>query len=178
MEFKVNNGDFLAIYANIGMNENLLTDDMPTSLNIIQSKIAKLMVICQGIFYAKHGKKLFDDSFLIDGKNKKEIDKIYFEFIKNYKGEIEERSFSHLDCDADLFLDKVVKYYHDVPINDLDIELRRVYGFEYLSQKEKQALNFEIDNNIFTYIDIIPVAFQLRYKRIEYRTAVNNIFWR
>jgi len=31
----MSNSDFLAIYANIGMNENLLTDDMPASLCII-----------------------------------------------------------------------------------------------------------------------------------------------
>jgi len=174
----MSNSDFLAIYANIGMNENLLTDDMPASLCIMQSKIAKLMVICQGIFYAKHGKKLFDDKFLIDKKNKKEIDRLYFKFIKNHRGEIKERSFDHFDCDVDAFLSRLVKNYQDVPINDLDIELRRVYDFEYLNKKEKQALQFEIDNNIFTYIDIIPVVFDLRYKRIEYRTAGNNIFWR
>ena len=174
----MSSSELLAVYANIGMSDDLVSDDMPLTNVIIQSKIAKLMVFCQGIFYARHGKKLFDDSFLIDGKNKKEIDSVYFEFIKNHKGEIKERSFDHFDCDVDAFLSRLVKNYRDVPINDLDIELRRVYDFEYLNKKEKQALQFEIDNNIFTYIDIIPVVFQLRYKRIEYRTAVNNIFWR
>ena len=132
----MSNSDFLAIYANIGMNENLLADDMPASLWIMQSKITKLMVICQGIFYARHGKKLFDDKFLIDKKNKKEIDRLYFEFIKNHKGEIKERSFDHFDCDVDAFLSRLVKNYRDVPINDLDIELRRVYDFEYLNKKQ------------------------------------------
>ena len=173
----MSNSDFLVIYAKIGMDDNLVSSDMPLTDVIVNSKIAKLMVLAQGIFYAKHGKKLFDDSFLIDGKNKKEIDRLYFEFIKNHKGEIKERSFDHFDCDVDAFLSRLVKNYQDVPINDLDIELRRVYDFDYLNKKEKQALQFEIDNNIFTYIDIIPVVFQLRYKRIEYRTAVNNIFW-
>ena len=174
----MSNSDFLAIYANIGMNENLLTDDIPVSLCIMQSKITKLMVICQGIFYAKHGKKLFDDSFLIDGKNKKEIDMLYLDYIKSYKGEIQEPSSDYFDSEIEGFLSKLVKNYKHVSINDLDIELRRVYDFEYLNKQEKQSLQFEIDNNIFTYIDIIPVVFQLRYKRIEYRTAVNNIFWR
>ena len=69
----MSSSDLLSIYANIGMSDDLVSDDMPLTNTIIQSKIAKLMVICQGIFYAKRGKKLFDDSFLIDGKNKKEF---------------------------------------------------------------------------------------------------------
>ncbi|MGA1151083.1 MAG: hypothetical protein ACO3UL_08365 [Flavobacteriaceae bacterium] len=173
----MSDSDFLVIYAKIGMDDNLVSSNVPLTDVIVNSKITKLMVLAQGIFYAKHGKKLFDDSFL-DDKNKKEIDRIYLEFIKSYKGEIQEPASDYFDSETGEFLSKLVKNYKHVSINDLDIELRRVYDFEYLNKQEKQSLQFEIDNNIFTYIDIIPVVFQLRYKRIEYRTAINNIFWR
>lgn len=172
----MSDSDFLVVYAKIGIDDNLISSDMPLTDVILNSKITKLMVISQGIFYAKHGKKLFDDSFL-DDKNKKEIDRLYLEFIKSYKGEIQEPVLDYFDSESEEFLSKLVENYKHVSINDLDIELRRVYDFEYLNKQEKQSLQFEIDNNIFTYIDIVPVVFQLRYKRIEYRTAVNNIFW-
>lgn len=165
--------DFDSVFLSILRHKDLF--DRSVDLDMMVEKACCLMVLCQGVFYAKKKKKLFCDKHLINSSrdNIKTIDTVYVKHVNSIMGNMQSPETKK----PRKIVDRMVRYHKGTALSEIHRELKRCYDFEYLSKKDQKSLIFEINHNIFQWIDIIPVVFSLRYEKQPYKSAINNTFW-
>ncbi len=167
--------DFNSVFLSILRHQDLFDRSVVVDLDMMMDKTCCLMVLCQGVFYAKKKKKLFCDSHLINSPsdNVKTIDTVYFKHVNAIVSTMQSPGKNK----PHKLVDKMVRYHQGTALSEIYRELNRCYDFEYLSKTNQKSLIFEINHNIFQWIDIIPVVFSLRYEKQPYKSAINNTFW-
>ena len=167
--------DICDIFLSILNHQDLCDNSLLFDLDIMVEKACGIMVLCQGVFYAKYRQKLFKDKHLIksDSENIKEIDYLYLKHINSIMGTLNNQK----EQTSHPLVSKMVKYHRTTALSEIQRELKRVYNFEYLDKRTQKSLHFEINNDIFQWIDVIPVVFELRYQKQPYRSSINNMFW-